>query len=197
MSLSAAEPDLDHRRWPAARVARPDLGRRGQSVRSPRRRPTPRHAHRTAQGRARTRRSRGRVAGSHRAAANLAEWPLAHLGPCDPPRGPRRRVAISRRRARPPAGGDGAHPRRRGSGPSALPETALFLPRLPYLTLGVPGSAELAERIAAALSEPPEPLPGAVLLERHGAVAVGTNLARPSIGSSSSRSFAERGATRC
>ena len=28
--------------------------------------------------------------------------------------------------------------------PSALPETALFLPRLPYLTLGVPGSAELA-----------------------------------------------------
>jgi L-fuculose-phosphate aldolase len=60
--------------------------------------------------------------------------------------------------------------------PAALPETALFLPRLPYLTLGVPGSAELAERIAAALSEPPEPLPGAVLLERHGAVAVGTNL---------------------
>jgi L-fuculose-phosphate aldolase len=61
--------------------------------------------------------------------------------------------------------------------PAALPETALFLPRLPYLTLGVPGSAELAERIAAALTEPPEPLPGAVLLERHGAVAVGTNAA--------------------
>jgi L-fuculose-phosphate aldolase len=60
--------------------------------------------------------------------------------------------------------------------PAALPETALFLPRLPYLTLGVPGSAELAERIAAALSQPPDPLPGAVLLERHGAVAVGTNV---------------------
>ena len=42
----------------------------------------------------------------------------------------------------------------------------------------MPGSTELAERIAAALSQPPEPLPGAVLLERHGAVAVGTNLAQ-------------------
>ena len=62
--------------------------------------------------------------------------------------------------------------------PSALPETALFLPRLPYLTLGVPGSAELARRIAGALTEQPEPFPGAVLLERHGAVAVGTNAAQ-------------------
>ena len=57
--------------------------------------------------------------------------------------------------------------------PAALPETALLLPRLPYLALGVPGSVELADRIAAALSEPPEPLASAVLLERHGAVAVG------------------------
>lgn len=57
--------------------------------------------------------------------------------------------------------------------PSALPETARFLPRIPFLTLGVPGSDELAARIAAALSEPPEPLASAVLLERHGAVAVG------------------------
>ena len=60
--------------------------------------------------------------------------------------------------------------------PAALPETALFLPRLPYLSLGVPGSAELAGRIAGALTEPPVPLPGAVLLERHGAVAVGAGL---------------------
>ncbi len=62
--------------------------------------------------------------------------------------------------------------------PSALPETALLLPRLPYLSLGIPGSAELAGRIAAALSEPlepPEPLASAVLLERHGAVAVGAD----------------------
>ena len=57
--------------------------------------------------------------------------------------------------------------------PAALPETALFLPRLPFLTLGVPGSEELADRIAVALSGPPEPLASAVLLERHGAVAVG------------------------
>ena len=57
--------------------------------------------------------------------------------------------------------------------PAALPETALLLPRLPFLSLGIPGSAELAGRVAGALSEPPEPLAAAVLLERHGAVAVG------------------------
>lgn len=60
--------------------------------------------------------------------------------------------------------------------PAALPETALLLPRLPFLSLGIPGSAELAGRVAGALSEPgepPEPLASAVLLERHGAVAVG------------------------
>ena len=60
--------------------------------------------------------------------------------------------------------------------PSGLPETALFLPRLPYVTLGVLGSEELATRIAAALTEPPEPLPGAVLLERHGAVSLGSDV---------------------
>ena len=60
--------------------------------------------------------------------------------------------------------------------PAALPETALFLPRLPYLPFGEMGSAELAARIAAALVEPPDPLAGAVLLERHGAVAVGADL---------------------
>lgn len=60
--------------------------------------------------------------------------------------------------------------------PAALPETALFLPRLPYLSLGVPGSQELAARVAAALTEPPDPPPGAVLLERHGAVAVGEHV---------------------
>ncbi len=57
--------------------------------------------------------------------------------------------------------------------PAALPETALFLPRIPYLTLGVPGSDELAARVAEALSGPQEPLASAVLLERHGAVAIG------------------------
>jgi ribulose-5-phosphate 4-epimerase/fuculose-1-phosphate aldolase len=38
------------------------------------------------------------------------------------------------------------------------------------------GSEELAARIAAALTEGPEPLATAVLLERHGAVAVGPDL---------------------
>jgi L-fuculose-phosphate aldolase len=59
--------------------------------------------------------------------------------------------------------------------PRALPETELLLPRLPFVPFGSPGSAELAGRIAAALAEPPEPGPGAVLLERHGAVAVGSD----------------------
>jgi L-fuculose-phosphate aldolase len=57
--------------------------------------------------------------------------------------------------------------------PGALPETALLLPRLPFVPFGQPGSDELAARIAAALAEGPAPLPGAVLLERHGAVALG------------------------
>jgi L-fuculose-phosphate aldolase len=56
--------------------------------------------------------------------------------------------------------------------PAALPETALFLPRLPVVPLAAPGSDELAAAIAAVLSAG-APKPGAVLLERHGAVAVG------------------------
>jgi L-fuculose-phosphate aldolase len=57
--------------------------------------------------------------------------------------------------------------------PAVLPETELFIPRLPYLSFGTPGSDELAARIADALAEPPEPYADVVLLERHGAVAVG------------------------
>ena len=60
--------------------------------------------------------------------------------------------------------------------PAALPETAFHLPRLPFVPFAEMGSAELAERIAAALSDGPEPLPGAVVLERHGAVAVGPDV---------------------
>lgn len=60
--------------------------------------------------------------------------------------------------------------------PSALPETALFIPRLPYVPFGEMGSDDLATRIAAALTEGPEPLAVACLLERHGAVAVGPDL---------------------
>jgi len=61
--------------------------------------------------------------------------------------------------------------------PALLPETALFLPRLPVVPYGEPGSAELAARIAAALAEPPLPLAGAAILERHGAIAVGVGSA--------------------
>ncbi len=59
--------------------------------------------------------------------------------------------------------------------PEVLPETALLLPRLPYLPFGEMGSPELADRIAAVLAEPPEPFANAVLLERHGALAVGAD----------------------
>jgi ribulose-5-phosphate 4-epimerase/fuculose-1-phosphate aldolase len=57
--------------------------------------------------------------------------------------------------------------------PAILPETAMLLPRLPYVTFAPPGSAILAAAIANALVTGLDPLPGAVLLERHGAVAVG------------------------
>jgi L-fuculose-phosphate aldolase len=61
--------------------------------------------------------------------------------------------------------------------PAALPETALFIPRLPFVPFGEPGSDDLARRIADALTEPPAPFAAAVLLERHGAVSVGPDLA--------------------
>ena len=57
-----------------------------------------------------------------------------------------------------------------------MPETAFHLPRLPFLPFGEMGSREAADRIAIALAAPPdgvEPAAAAVLLERHGAVAVG------------------------
>jgi L-fuculose-phosphate aldolase len=61
--------------------------------------------------------------------------------------------------------------------PATLPETALFVPRLPYLPFGEPGSDELAARIAEALTAERAPDADVVLLERHGAVAVGPDLA--------------------
>jgi len=57
--------------------------------------------------------------------------------------------------------------------PGVLPETALLLPRLPFVPFAPAGSTELAVAIAAAFAAGPPPLPGATLLERHGAVAVG------------------------
>lgn len=66
--------------------------------------------------------------------------------------------------------------------PAELPETALFLPRLPYVPFDAPGSAGLAAAVAAAMGGGPTPLPGAVLLERHGAVAVGEGDSLTAIG---------------
>jgi L-fuculose-phosphate aldolase len=60
--------------------------------------------------------------------------------------------------------------------PGALPETAALLPRLPFVPYAPMGSEELAGRIAAALTGGPEPFASAVLLERHGAVAIGPDL---------------------
>ncbi len=60
--------------------------------------------------------------------------------------------------------------------PNVLPETALFIPRLPFVRFGEMGSADLAERIVTAMTDGPEPYANAVLLERHGAVAVGRDL---------------------
>lgn len=66
--------------------------------------------------------------------------------------------------------------------PAALPETALLLARLPFVPFAPMGSAELAARIAEALGtadgRAPGPQADAVLLERHGAVAVGEALER-------------------
>ena len=57
--------------------------------------------------------------------------------------------------------------------PAVLPETALLLPRMPFVPFAPAGSDELAAAIALAISEGPTPSPGAALLERHGAIAVG------------------------
>ena len=56
---------------------------------------------------------------------------------------------------------------------TALPETAALLRHVPFVAFGEMGSAELAARIAAAFTDDASELPVAVLLERHGAVAVG------------------------
>jgi len=59
--------------------------------------------------------------------------------------------------------------------PLALPETAYHLPVLPVVPYGAMGSDELAGRIAAAFESADGPVPVAVLLERHGAIAVGSS----------------------
>ena len=58
--------------------------------------------------------------------------------------------------------------------PSALPETAYHLPVLPFVAFEAMGSDALAARVAAAFSAA-GPAPRAVILERHGAIAVGSD----------------------
>ncbi len=60
--------------------------------------------------------------------------------------------------------------------PAILPETGHFIPRLPYLPFMDMGSPGLAGAIASALSDGRQPAANVVLLERHGAVAVGTSV---------------------
>lgn len=60
--------------------------------------------------------------------------------------------------------------------PAVLPETGHFLPRLPFLPFMDMGSPGLAEAIAATLADGLEPTANVVLLERHGAVAVGSSV---------------------
>ena len=57
----------------------------------------------------------------------------------------------------------------------ALPETAALLRHVPFVPFGEMGSEELAARIAVAFTVDPAQPPVAVLLERHGAVAVGAD----------------------
>ena len=183
---------------PTTRGQGPDLGGRGQPVRPARRSSGSLvHADGPAQGRARGRRPR-RGPPRHRPARRaLVLRPRPDLRPRHPPRRPRR-----------PAGHRGVvHAHLPASmaltlagevpDPAGLPETALFLPRLPFLALGRPAASELATRIAAALTEPPEPWPGRSSSSATARSPSAPTSTRPSTASSSSRSSAEHGGTRC
>ena len=64
--------------------------------------------------------------------------------------------------------------------PADLPETAALLPRLPFIRFAPAGSAVLAAAVASAFTDRgttgEEALANAVLLERHGSIAVGPDL---------------------
>lgn len=57
--------------------------------------------------------------------------------------------------------------------PAILPETAVHFPRLPVLPFGEMGSQDLADRAAAAFAATDDGPVRAVILERHGAIALG------------------------
>lgn len=61
--------------------------------------------------------------------------------------------------------------------PAVLPETALLLPDVPVVPFAPPGSPDLAERIEATLrAAAPDRPRHALLLERHGVVALGATI---------------------
>ena len=200
----AGGPPIDGDRAGAARGAttrqpRADLRRRGQPLRPARRRSAPRDPDRPAQGRARGRRPRRRLARPPGPRGGLAQRPRPDLGPGHPPRHPRGATGARGGRPRPPARSDGPHAGRRGPGPGGPardgPVPARACRSCPSRR---PAVQRLADRVAAALTEPPEPLATAVLLERHGAYRRRARIRpRPSTGWSSSRSCAGRGAMRC
>lgn len=60
--------------------------------------------------------------------------------------------------------------------PELLPETALLLPRIPVIPFAPMGSPELARAVGEAFTST-QPHPAAVILERHGAIAIGRTVA--------------------
>ena len=116
---------------------------------------------------------------------------LGHVGPDDPPRSRSGlapssdlRIHLAVQRSRPDIGAV-VHAHLPASmaltlagetpDPAALPETALHFPRLPVLPYGEMGSQALADRVAAILTGGADGPAEAVILERHGAVAVGAD----------------------
>ena len=161
----------------AARGQGPHLRRRGQSLDPARRGPPAGHPGRHAQGRAGARRPRRRLDRRPGARCRVAQRPRPHLRPGDPPRRPRGPTRYRRDGPRPPPRGDGADPGRRSArsiGPARDGVACCHACRTCRSgSRGVPSWPAASPRPLD--PEPPEPLASAVLLERHGAVAVGAD----------------------
>ena len=133
--------------------------------------------------------------------ARLAQRPRADLGPGDPPRRPRGPSRYRRGRPRPPPGGDGSDPRRRGprSGSPARDGAAAAAPAVPVARdpRAAPnwpaGSRRRCPSPATARAAAPRG-PARAPRRGRGRRAIPT---MPSTGSSSSRSSAGHGAMRC
>src|SRR5207247_10857884 len=79
--------------------------------------------------------------------------------------------------AAPPASSGRMLPRGRPA-PLVLPETALCFPRLSFVPLAAPARAGLAHAVGTSLATGAsgEELPVTVVLERHGAIAIGSTI---------------------